>query len=313
MLEKTIKSLKAFSTPNRVSIAVCMTVAFVGWFLTKMSKIYSDQYILKIEYVVPQSYTFGQDPPQRLIADVRASGWSLLSLALSGERDSLSIIASELSGKSTSSKTLLNEKLSRLDGDEIAILGTDPEQISFQLVAQESKKVPVEIKGKISLQGQYQWKTPLQIEPDSVIVYGSADQLNNIKSWPTKNFVRENIQQDFSEVISLVESSPSIGVDVNAILVTGLVDQITEKEVYVPIEVTDSLKGQISIFPDQVLVKVNLGLSKYDSLDPGEFILLAEIDPENKNSLRVRMKKAPTYVTYLSHAPTNVDFIKTNP
>ena len=313
MLEKSVKYLRGLSTPNRLSITVCMIVALVGWFLTKMSKIYSDQYALNINYVVPPSYTFGQDPPSRLIADVRASGWSLLSLAVSGERDSLTIIASELAGKTTSSKSLLSEKLSQLAGDEIVILGTDPEQISFHLVAKESKKVPVEINGSISLQGQYQWKEALKIQPDSVMIYGSADQLNTIKSWPTKEFIRENIQQDFSEVIALAGSTPSIDVDTNAILITGWVDQITEKEIYVPIQITDSLRGQVSIFPDQVLVKVNLGLSKYDSLDPNEFILLAEVDPEEKTSLKINVKRYPTYVTYLSHALTSVDFIKTNP
>lgn len=313
MLEKIAKYLRGLSTPNRLSITVCMIVALIGWFLTKMSKVYSDQYALKIDYIVPQSYTFAQDPPTRLIVDVRASGWSLLSLALSRERDSLSIIASEFAGKTTSSKTLLSEKLAYLAGDEIVILGTDPEQISFHLVVKESKKVPVEINGRISLQGQFQWKEALQIKPDSVVVYGSADQLNTIKSWPTKEFIRENIQQDFSEVVELAGSTTSIGVDTNAILVTGWVDQITEKEIYVPIHITDSLQGQVSIFPDQVLVKVNLGLSKYDSLDPNEFVLVAEIDPENTTSLKIDVKRYPSYITYLSHAPTSVDFIKTNP
>ncbi|NND33389.1 MAG: hypothetical protein HKN76_12430 [Saprospiraceae bacterium] len=311
MLDKISQSLNRFFTPNRISLSVCLVVAIAGWFLTKMSKVYTHQLTYTLKYALPTNATFDQNPPVRLDVDLRASGWSLLSLIR--ENDSIEVIASELSGKPTSAKIFLSEKLGQWAGDELNLITTDPEQIQFTLVEKESKKVPVILNGDLVLDPQFEWREPVKIEPDSITIFGSSQHLAETTSWSTRSFSKTNISKDFTERIALEKSSLALETDSSHIWLTGSVDQITEKEIYVPIQVADSLKGNISIFPDQALVKVNLGLRHYDQIEVSEFLLIAEPDPSDPGSLRVVVKEYPDFVTYLAHTPESVDYLRSNP
>ena len=311
MLERITSAVKNFFTPNRLGLTVCLAVALAGWFLTKMSKVYTHQLTFSLKYIVPTNMTFDVAPPQLIDVDLRASGWSLLSLIR--ENDSIEVSASEIAGKPTSLKILLSDKLSQLVGDDINLINVAPEILQFDLVERESKKVAIRLQGDLELNPQFQWREPLKIEPDSITIFGSSERLSSIDSWPTEKISLKNISQNLREQVLLERSTLALAADTGQVTVTGFVDQITEKEIYVPIQVEDTLRGEVSIFPDQALVRVNLGLSQYDELRASDFLLVAQMTPGNPTGLEVVVKKHPPNVNYVSHTPTTVDFIRSNP
>ena len=170
--------------------------------------------------------------------------------------------------------------------------------------------MPVRLDGELVLSGQYQWKDAYIFNPDSVNIFGPQDKLNSIESWPTIPYIRTDIDEDFQDVIALRSEAPAITTEVRDVILTAHVDQVTEKEIFVPIPLADSLKNKIRIFPAEVLVKITLGLSQYDQVSSEDFKLQLLEDTSMANRRKVVVSKLPNSVRYVSHTPEYVDYYR---
>lgn len=312
MLENLVRSLKTFFTPNRLSISICILLASIGWFLTKMSKEYNDQISFQIMYQPPNDQSFSFNPPSTLDAEIRAKGWSLLSLTLGKFDDTIKLDQSQIFNRTVSSRLLLAESLKAVTNDDITIVSALPEQIEFRMVERQAKKVPIILNGELALASQYQWKEAYSFTPDSVTIYGAQDQLSTLFSWPTRHYQKSDIHEDLEVVIPLENEAPAITTAIDKTTLSISVDQVTEKEIYVPIPLPDSLKSLIRIFPSEVLVKINLGLSQYDKVTSDDFKLQLEVDSALTNQRKVVVKELPGFATYISHEPQIVDYYRSS-
>lgn len=310
MLERLINYIRTFFTPNRLSISICILLASIGWFLTKMSKEYNDQLNFHVHYQLPRDLSFSFNPPADIVAEVRGRGWSLLRLALSTLDDTIRLDQTEVYDRTVSTRLLLSENLKSATNDELTIISAAPEQVEFQLVERQSRRVPVRLNGQLTLASQYQWKEPVVFEPDSVNVYGAEDQLSTVEYWLTIPFERSDIDENLSISIPLVNAAPALTTDTTEVFLTGLVDQVTEKEIYVPIVLPDSIQRRVRIFPNEVLVKFTLGLSRYDDVNSEDFKLALVDDSSTTNQRRVIVKEMPDFVNYLSHEPQYIDYYR---
>jgi hypothetical protein len=275
-----------------------------------MSREYNHQQTFVLKYQISNNLAFDTNPPGYLNADLRGSGWSLLRLTLSRSADTIFLDESRIFESEMSSRILLTESLNSLVGDELIVNNITPEQLQLNLVERYAKKVPIVLDGEITLNSQYQLKEPLRFEPDSVTIFGAEDQLTRLDFWPTNEFNRNDVEQDFQESLSLRNASPSITTDIFQTTLVVRVDQVTEKEIYVPILIPDSLAGKIRIFPSEVLVKVNLGLSQYEEVNSDDFTVELKWEPEQKNTREVEVTTLPDFVVYITHTPRSVDFYR---
>jgi hypothetical protein len=312
MLDRFIQSIRSFSTPDRLSISICLFLSAIGWFLTKMSKEYNHQMTFALKYQLPGSLAFESSPPESLNADLRASGWSLLRLSLSSADDTILLDESRIFEGQISTRILLGESLHPLAGDELAITNVSPQQLQLTLVERHAKKVPIWLDGEIILNTQYQLKEPLRFDPDSVTIFGSEDHLARLNFWPTSELTKEEVDQDFRLTMSLRNAAPAITTDITETTLDVKVDQVTEKEIYVPVTIPDSLAGHIRIFPGEVLIKVNLGLSRYEEVNSDDFRVELKKGPFSENRREVVVTALPEFVNYMSHTPSFVDFYRSN-
>jgi hypothetical protein len=287
-------------------------MATVGWFLTKMSKEYNHQIRFTLQYHLPSNLAFDSNPTTEIDAEIRAKGWSLLTLALGDTDDTLHLEESGIFDRQISTRLLISENVNQSIGDGMTIMNAVPEQISLKLVERQSKKVPIQLDGTLSMKAQYQLKSPAWFEPDSVTIYGAQDQLEKIDEWPTVLFSREEIDHDLVEHVALISSFPSITTDIDQSTLHLIVDQVTEKEIYVTVTLPDSLSGEVRIFPNEVLVKINLGLSEYDQVSASDFEVTLKKPIKGQNVQEVIVSKQPDYVNYISHTPKSVDFYRSS-
>ncbi len=275
-----------------------------------MSREYNHQQTFALKYQISNNLAFETSPPGYLNTDLRASGWSLLRLTLSRSADTIFLNESRIFEGQVSSRTLLTESLNALVGDELIVNNITPEQLQLNLVERYSKRVPILLDGEILLNPQYQLKEPPLFEPDSVTIFGAEDQLTRLDFWPTNEFNRNDVEQDFQQTLSLRNASPSITTDILQTTLIVRVDQVTEKEIYVPILIPDSLSGKIRIFPSEVLVKVNLGLSQYEEVNSDDFKVELKWEAGQKNTREVEVTTLPDFVVYITHNPKSVDFYR---
>ena len=310
MLDSFRQVLSTFFTPNRLSISICLVMATVGWFLTKMSKEYNHQIRFALQYHLPNNLAFESNPITAIDAEIRAKGWSLLSLVMSDTDDTIHLEEAGIFDRQISARLLLSENINQSISDGMTIINAAPEQISLKLVERQSKKVPIRLNGELLMKAQYQLKSPPWFDPDSVTIFGAQDQLDKIVDWPTVLFDREEIDHDIEAVVSLTSSSPAITTSITQSTLHVNVDQVTEKEIYVAVSLPDSLSGQIRIFPKEVLVKINLGLSEYDQISASDFEVTLKNPIKGQNVQEVIVNKLPDHVTYITHTPKMVDFYR---
>ncbi|MBK8505131.1 MAG: hypothetical protein IPL46_24745 [Saprospiraceae bacterium] len=134
--------------------------------------------------------------------------------------------------------------------------------------------------------------------------------MKKIANWPTVLLNQEEIDHDIIEIVALTSSSPALTSDITQSTLHILVDQVTEREIYVMVTLPDSLSGLVRIFPNEVLVKINLGLSAYDQVSASDFEVTLKSPIKGQNVQEVIVSRLPDQVTYISHTPMTVDFYR---
>ena len=300
----------SFVPSDRVGISICLAISFIAWFLTKMSKEYLDEYDFAIRYEIPEHLTTQQLPSDRLSTELRAKGWAFLRMALSRSDDTLVVNTGEYLQQNISSRLALANHLRDQITDQIEIRSITPEQLSFRLVEKSRKKIPVVLAGPLPLDGQHQMRESPRFEPDSITIFGPAETIAGVTQWYVE-YEGEPLNADARISVALQPTENGITFDTASIDLVTAIEQITEKEIYVPITLPDSLTGKVQVFPDEALVRCTVGLSKFDDISASQFTLVAR--PGNaKNTFDVSVVDKPDMVELLSYSPRQVEVFRIN-
>ncbi len=306
--------MREYFASDRRSMTVCLIIAFVAWFLTKMGKEYTHEQSYPLAYQISPDQTFSTQPVSVLNAELRGNGWSFLRLAISGKDDSLFVSVSDNSSQDLSSRLLLSNSLRQVLNDEVEIFTVAPESISLSLVEKESKKVPIVLPDDIPLANQYQLKSDILLEPDSVTVFGAGSQLDSLTSVDIAPLETEGISSDYEAMVPVQIPAEGLMVYPQKVNVVVPIEQITEKEIAVPITMSDSLRESVQIFPDQALVRCIVGLSKFDQIYKQDFVLEAVPDTTHpKGNYKVTLRQAPDFVRSVTYSPQHVEVFLINP
>ena len=165
------RRIRALFKQDRSSLYICLTIAFVAWFLTKMGKDYVYEQSYPINYILDGDKTFTSSPPMILHSEVRAKGWAFLKMAISSADDSVYIDARTTPNGQLNTRLLLANNLRRFSHDELNVTMVNPEVISYQLASKAKKRVPVHIGGELSLANQYQLRGDIQFSPDTISIF----------------------------------------------------------------------------------------------------------------------------------------------
>lgn len=128
--------------------------------------------------------------------------------------------------------------------------------VFFRFTRMNFKKVPVNAVSNITFKAQYMSKGDLEIQPDSVLVYGSLDRLSAISRVNTRQIVLHNISSD--EYGSVLLEHPS-GLRISHEKVDYSIQTVryTENTVTLPVIMDDVPQGlDIHVIPSKAQVRV---------------------------------------------------------
>lgn len=309
-----LNKIRSFFAGDRSSLYICLTIAFVAWFLTKMGKDYTYEQSYPIKYILEGDRTFVSSPPTVLHSELRAKGWTFLRMAMSSADDSVQIDARTTQDGQLNMRLLLANNLRKFSHDELNVTMVNPEVISYQLASKAQKKVPIQLGGEVSLANQYQLRDKIVFNPDSIAIFGAATSIDTINRIETKPLENIGLTKDLQQEISLQIPTSGVTLQVSSVQVTVPVEQITEKELPVTIRVIDSMANKVQIFPDQALVKCVVGLSRFDEITKDGFTLIAyPSDSAKAKTLQVRLEKAHKFAQSVTFTPSQVEFFLINP
>ncbi|MDH3650032.1 MAG: hypothetical protein OEQ53_10125 [Saprospiraceae bacterium] len=298
---------------DRISIAICLLISLLAWLAIKLSNEYNHTFRFPVAYETPAELAFDRVAPTDLTAQLRAKGWTFLNMSMGQGRDTIRIpvIASGV----MPSLPVLQEQLPIDLSEQITVLNITPMQLDLRLSEKISKRVPIIPAEDLTTASQYQFAGKIIVSPDSVTLSGTSRLLTPLAFWPTKPFLFEPLTESFEGEIELSESSSDlIKTNVEHCIIKATVEQITEKQIYVPITIVDSLKSSIQIFPDQALIKCTVGLSRFEDVERNAFKVSAVPDPSlDQKQWLVQITKLPEFVTLIDYSPKTVEFFLINP
>ncbi|MBB4077860.1 hypothetical protein GGR28_000461 [Lewinella aquimaris] len=301
------------ATTDRQILLICIGLAFVFWLILNLSQDYEINKEVDISYVVSPDRVVAGTPPRTVGVQVRGRGWNLIWETLRGRRIGVDI---DLQNQTELLLTgnLLQQQISRQlsSGDlEVDNLNYDAQRILT--TPRDGKRVPVVSKIKVNFRPGYFASGNVLIEPDSITVSGSTDDLMEISSWPTEALVLENVEQD--QLVSVPLQTPEEGLTINygEVSVAVPVDAFIEQQIEVPVMLRNAPPADSSrVFPNVVTVTVTIPQSQYGLYNASDFRVEADLTgiriSENHNSLPLTLTRVPESIRGVNFAPKAVEY-----
>lgn len=305
-------SFRAFLKTDRAILTACISIAFVFWFMTKMSYSYKSSFFIRLDYTLPDEKVFTTLPPKQLEVDIEGTGWQLLSIFVSRREPVLEIMATNKEISKVSAAVLRNKVMDFVDNSKI--LHIIPEYIPIQTEKAATKTVPIELDYQITLAPLFQFKDSIVISPKEVQITGPASVVKAIDKWKTTPLILQNVKKSI-ETSLMLKTHPNLNIrfDTSKVLCTAKVEETTEKQLEVPVFIENAPDDLLLVLlPKVVTVYCRVGLSDYEKLKGSDFKVVIDfkkIDLNKEEKITVVLKEYPNYVSKISVKPQKVDFI----
>lgn len=191
------------------------------------------------------------------------------------------------------------------------LVAIKPEVVDYFYSLGAVKKVPVVFRGKVNVGLQY-YVTDTLFSPDSVCVYAPQNMLQSVDKAATHLVLLDSIM-DTKQVQVKLLSIRGVKFVPNAVTVTFPVDIYTEKTLVV------SLVGNgfppnraLRTFPSKVKVTFQVGLRRFKSIHPQDFVFDIPYDSLLKSKsekYRLVLKSMPKGIKNVRVSPQQVDFL----
>lgn len=296
---------------------VFVMISTIFWLLIKFSKEYTTLVSFSVIYdSVPSDMVWGAIPENSLQISTTASGFQHLGYAFGGKKIHLDM--SEIRSSGNDQYFLLPEEqissIIRQFPSNLELIYRSPDSIFFDLSKKISKKIPVILNDSLTLAPSYQFVETVSVRPDSILISGPASLVSKIEKIETELFVKENIRKNNTEVVRLkplnidkVESS------VNMVNVSLRVEQFTQSKMDVPINIRNVPSGYLlKIFPDNITVTFNIGLSDFESINQSSFRVIADynhIKEGNSQFIPLDLKLLNDKIELVKFGPSEVEFL----
>ena len=275
------------------------------WFLNMLSSMH--EVTLKIPIVYknpPPNLILSNDVVEEIQVRVKSPGFSIISYNIFNYKKielDLSYANFQPIDNGQEIFWLINSKrnsISRILGNSMEILDVNPKKVNINSKNKSKKKVPILLSSSIELEEGFWIREEIKISPDSILVYGVQEDLNNIKCITTEHLRVDNLKNNLElslplnnlQDIQFKESEVSV-----SIIVEPFVEKIFNKKVFVR-----NLKPgySVRIFPDNIMVAIKLPKEKYSIFNADNFNLEVNGDHmfEDNNTLEVLVSNLPSYV-----------------
>ncbi len=301
-----------------------LAISAILWFFRALSNEYETVILYPVRYInIPENKILINKMPDRLTLRVKAKGKRILASKLNLNLLPIKFDVNSFIINNTSADSLfiltntVKEILSReLEG--IQITGISPDTLVFRFTSIAVKKVAVKLKFQNSQQvfaPQYMLNGDILINPDSIIISGPANILNNISFIFTEPLNISGISDTTKKVCS-IEKISGINYSQRKVHITIPVDSYTQAEYELPV-IAVNLPESLSIktFPQRVRITYNITLSQYDKIKPDQIQPCIDYNDIQQNPasrlIRLFLVDTPQIINSLKFSPEKVEYLLT--
>ena len=315
-----LKQLKDFRlNSNIVTYLIFVGVASVLWFMNALNQEYTAEISYPVKYTnLPENKYPVIQLPSQIQLELKAKGFALLRyrirtsfLPITFNVSSYSAHVPEKNGvlEFTLNTNDIKDKINNQLGKEIEVVGVIPEQIIFKFARAETKKIAIRPVLEYTLKRQYILNR-INVIPDSVMISGPSLVIDTLRYVGTRPIQLKNISKNITCTTELADVPDCNARDI-PITVEIEVEQFTESQKNIPVKavnIPDSLT--IRLFPDNVNISYEVGLSKYDKVSANDFVFTVAYPQSTEDTyLEIKVEKVPPFIKNLSYSPQKVEYI----
>jgi hypothetical protein len=292
------------------------TVALFLWTSLQLTNKYRTELLIPVRYEqLPEQLKLTQPLPTQLRVDVIGKGFDLIGPSLRLLRDSATIDLAPAIGRGYVVSQKLRPEIARVLPDGVEVRGIDPDTLRLAIKRKVSRKVP--LVSRIYLDPSKGWffNTPVQLNPDSVVLIGAASEIDTVRFWTTESLQLSGPRLPDHIGVGVSPSTYCV-VQPSQVRADLAIDRYTEIQVRRRVQVQNLPPNrQVRLLPDEVDLTLIVPLwaahavqesdlpvwVDYSNLNPEVATIVPNIGRRPSYVLGVRSQ--PAYVRYVIGEP----------
>lgn len=286
-----------FRLTKGLTLTISVIIAIILWAMLKLKNDYQTIFAFPCKIVnLPAGVQLQSVVIPMIHFRVRGEGNALLSASHPWNKDTLSLKYDHVFKRGWFEPNDYLNNFQNLPSN-IKVERAIEDSISLHFVANTSKKVPIISQLNIDLAENYHLFTQPELKPDSIILYGDANILKNIKNWKTVSYGTPEINK-MMVLETPLEKKEGIVCERKSISIKVSPELFTEVQLQIPIQVKDLPPNVAVVFqPTNLNPRCIVPFSEYDKLKQAGFVYLISYDSlQNKSSFIPNYAFLPSHV-----------------
>ena len=316
--KELLEFLKEYGKARNYKVfLVFVMISTIFWLLIKFSKYYTTIVKYPVTYIsIPNGVVWGNREDEFLYISTTSSGFQHLSYALNSKEIDLDL--SRLRNLGNDQYFLLPEEqissIIQQFPSDLGLIYRGPDSMFFDLSKKIDRKIPVVLRDSLLLAPSFQFTHKVVVSPDSITISGPSSLVSKIDKIETELFFKENIRKSSTSSVRLKAFDlDKIELSNRRVDVSVKVEQFTQNSIDVPIIIRNVPKGYLlKIFPDEVKVTFNTGLSNFESVKQSSFRIVADynkIEEGNSQIIPLEQVFINDKIVLIKIEPSEVEFL----
>lgn len=311
---KKINIKKIFQNSNKAFLFILISTSLI-WFILKLSKTYTDTIEFSYELEnLPKNKIVKKSNNELIKVQLEATGikfirYSLFKQTILIDFNQLKEVDDNYYLANEGIKSVVQENL-ELPNERFDIKTKDINISTYQLY---SKKVPVQSHINIDFATGYDSIVDFQFSPDSLTIYGNQKVLDTIRFVSTKKKTIHKVKESIEDRIAIDMSQLDIhSVSQNEVNYKLRVAKYTEKKIKIPIDVINVPDDfNLSIFPKEIEVNIEVELQHYDEITNKDFRLICDYNQREKddNVLTPHLDMKPKHIKNIRFNTSKINYL----
>ena len=287
------------------------------WLLITFSKEYKSTISYSLAYKnIPQDKLLQEPPTNMLKVLVKGSGFKILTARLASKK--LELNATQLKKGKKAFYFLMKEQLKNIESQihsGLEVVNIERDTLFLNLGALQSKRIKITPVLDINYHIGYGLIGAIQMRPDSVLVSGPEQQLQNLTEFYTEKLILKDVKENFKKELKIKVPTDKTGLkfESNIIMVSGKVDKFTEGTLEVPFiikNVPEALK--VTTLKETLEIKFVVALTNFNKVTASSLKVECDFAYAAENNLGYLIPKLiskPDFIKSYKIIPNKIDFL----
>ncbi|HXK82406.1 MAG TPA: hypothetical protein PLO05_09630 [Bacteroidales bacterium] len=301
-----------------IVFAIFLIVAALLWFFNALDQTYVTTVNLSIRFKnLPEQKALKNDLLTEINLSVSGYGYHLLQLKVQKNRIPVVIdLKNYQLNKVSNNQDIYYITTNQFSGSlesrfnkEISLLDINPDTVYFDYSNIISRKVPVIANIGYNFDNRFMATDKLKVEPDSIIISGAKNIIENTDFVKTKYHNFGTVQGIVSKTVDL-KLNDNIESNNKSVDISIFSEKFSEKLVSSTIEVTNlPADKSITLIPQNVDIIFRVPVSKYSEITNADFTVVADFMSAANGKIKLSLKDTLNDISEVRLNPSEVRYI----